>query len=211
MRKTSIDSVITLPGRYVVSLVGTVVSIGGFVALAAASSVKAWVTGHPDLIYSALIVAILLLAGTIDYAYNLRKRIVQPTDHDTKLYAATLSALPADGAVIYWLKRTDLTTARVTDFPADVLAALEKVAEYARTRSVGFDNPRLAASFDTLASAITGFCSEVEQWTIAAHANGDYADGTTTATGLGISRQGLVQAYDGFVRTAHDSGINTDG
>jgi hypothetical protein len=194
-----------------VSLVGTVVSIGGFVALVAAGSVKAWVRGHPDLIYSALIVAILLLAGTLDYAYNLRKRLVQPTDHDMRLYAATLSALPADGAVIRWLKRTDLTTARVTDFPADVLAALEKVAEHARARPVGFDNPRLAASFDTLATAIMGFCSAVEHWTIAAHANGDCADEPATATGLGISRQGLVQAYDRFVRTAHDSGINTDG
>jgi hypothetical protein len=193
------------------SLVGAAVSIGGFVALVTANSVKSWVRGHPYPIYFALIVAILIVAGTLDYAYNLRKRLMQPTDHDTKLYAAALSALPANGAVIGWLKRADMTAARVTDFPADVLAALEKAAEYARTRPVGFDNPQLAASFEALASSITGFCTAVEYWTIAAHATGDSAGGTTTATALRNSHQGLVRAYDGFVRTAHADGIDTDG
>lgn len=211
MRGTGLESVMALPAKYVMSLVGAAVSIGGFVALVTAAPVKAWVRSHPYPIYFALIVAILIVAGTLDYAYNLRKRLVQPTDHDTKLYAAALSALPADGTVIGWLKRADMTAARVTDFPADVLAALEKAAEYARTRPVGFDSPQLAASFETLASAITGFCTAVEQWTIAAHANGGSAGGTTTATAVRNSHHGLVRAYDGFVRTAHASGIDTDG
>lgn len=207
MRGTSLESVMALPAKYVMSLVGGVVSIGGFVALVTANSVKTWVRSHPYPIYLALILAILIVAGTLDYAYNLRKRLVQPTDHDTKLYTAAQGVLPADGAVIGWLKRADMTAAGVTDFPADVLAALEEAAEYARTRPVGFDNPRLAASFETLASAITSFCTAVEHWTIAVHANVGSADGTA----LRKSHQGLVRAYDEFVRTAHASGIDTDG
>jgi hypothetical protein len=210
VRGTSLESVMALPAKYVMSLVGAAVSVGGFVALVTTDSVKAWVRSHPYPIYLALIVAILIVAGTLDYAYNLRKRLVQPTDHDTKLYAATLSTLPVDGAVVGWLKRADMTAAKVTDFPADVLAALERTAEYARTRPVGFDNPQLATSFETLASAITGFCTAVEHWTIAALANTGSTDGTTTATALRNSHQGLVRAYDGFVRTAHASGIDTD-
>jgi hypothetical protein len=207
VRGTSLESVMALAAKYVMSLVGGAVSIGAFVALVTANTVKAWVRNHPYPIYLALIVAVLIVAGTLDYAYNLRKRLVQPTDHDTKLYAAAQSVLPADGAVIGWLKRANMTAAGVTDFPADVLAALEDAAEYARTRPVGFDNPRLATSFETLASAITSFCMAVERWTIAVHTNGGSADGTA----LRESHQGLVQAYDGFVRTAHVSGIDTDG
>jgi hypothetical protein len=204
------ESVIALPAKYVMSLVGATVSIGGFVALLTANPVKSWVKSHPYPIYIALIVAILIIAGTLDYAHHLRKRIVQPTDHDTKLYAAALSAIPADGAVIGWLKRADMRATRITDFPADVLAALENAAESARTRPVGFDNPRLAASFETLATAITGFCTAVEHWTIAAHVNGGSTGGTTTTADLRTSHLGLVRAYDGFIRTAHASGIDTD-
>ena len=204
MRGTGLESVIALPAKYVMSLVGAAVSIGGFVALVTAASVKAWVRSHPYPIYFALILAVLIVAGTLDYAYNLRKRLVRPTDHDAKLYTAALSALPADGTVIGWLKRADMLAAEVTDFPADVLAALEQAAEYARTRPVGFDNPQLAASFETLASAIGGFCTAVEHWTIT-------DGGTTTAIALRDSHQGLIRAYDGFIRTAHASGIDTDG
>jgi hypothetical protein len=211
MRGVTLESAIALPVKYVMSLVGAAVSIGGFVALVAADSVKDWVRSHPYPIYFALIVAVLIVAGTLDYAYNLRKRLAQPTDHDMKLYAAALSELPVDGAVIGWLKRADMTTAGVTDFPADVLAALEKAVENARTRPVGFDDSRLATSFKTLTSALTCFCDAVDDWTIAAHANGGSAGKTTTATALRDSHEGLVGAYDMFVRTAHASGIDTDG
>jgi hypothetical protein len=200
-----------MPVKYVTSLVGAVVSIGGFVALVAADSVKACVRSHPYQIYFALIVAVLIVAGTLDYAYNLRKRLAQPTGHDVKLYAAALSALPADGAVIGWLKRADMTTAGVDDFPADVLAALDKAAENARTRPVGFDDARLATSFETLTSAITCFCDAVEHWTITTQAHGGSAAGTATAMTLTDSHRELVRAYDRFVRAAHTSGIDTDG
>jgi hypothetical protein len=211
MRGTSLESAIALPVKYVMSLVGAAVSIGGLVALLAADSVKNWVKSHPYPIYFALIVAVLILAGTLDYAYNLRKRLAEPTGHDIKLYAAALSAIPADGAVIGWLKRADMTTTGVTDFPADVLAALEEAAKDARTRPVGFDDPRLAKSFETLTSALTRFCGTVEDWTIVTQANGGSAGGTTTATVLSDCHQGLVLAYDMFVRTAHACGIDTDG
>lgn len=211
MRGTSLESAIALPVKYVMSLVGAAVSIGGFVALVAADSVKAWVRSHPYPIYFALIVAVLIVAGALDYAYNLRKRLAQPTSHDVKLYAAAVSELPADGGVIGWLKRADMTTASVKDFPADVLAALEDAAESARTRPVGFDDARLAASFESLTGAINRFCHAVEQWTITAQAHGGSTAATTTTIALADSHQELVRAYDRFVRTAHASGIDTDG
>jgi hypothetical protein len=197
--------------KYVMSLIGAAVSISGFVAVVTAKSMKSWVRSHPYAIYFTLIVAILVLAGSLDYAYNLRKRLARPTDHDARLYVAALSALPADGTVIGWLKRADMTAAEITDFPADVLAALAKAAEYARLRPVGFDDPRLAASYQTLVGAITGFCAVVEHWTVAVHANGGSPGGTAGVTALDRGHRDLIRAYDGFVRTAHASGIDTDG
>ena len=206
MRGTGLESVIAFPAKYVMSIVGTAVSVGGFVALVTAGSVKAWVKSHPYPIYIALIVAIMILTGTLNYAYNLRKLRVQPTDHDTKLYGAALRSLPPNGPAIGWLKRVDMISRRTSDFPADVLAALEDSVEFARTRPVGFDDPRLAVAYETLTTAITGFCTAVENWTIATGSTGE----TAVTKALRSSHQALVQAYDGFLRTAHASGIDTD-
>ena len=62
-----LETVITLPAKYVMSAIGVVLSISGFVALVTTQSVKTWVQGHPYPIYLALIVAVLVVAGTLDY------------------------------------------------------------------------------------------------------------------------------------------------
>ena len=179
---------ITLPGKYVMSLIGAAVSISGFVALVTTPAVKTWVKNHPYPIYFALIVAVLVITGTLDYAYNLRKRITVPSDHDRNFYAAALERLPPNGTVIGWLKRSEMTEASIADFPADVLGALERTTEFFRTQSVGFDDTRIAGSFESLTGAITSFCQSVDRWTFAAHARQFRHTGTSvrpiSATGF---------------------------
>lgn len=233
--------VIMLPAKYVMSAIGVVLSISGFVGLVTTQSVRTWVKVHPYPIYLALIVAVLVVAGTLDYAYNLRKRINLPSDHDKKLYGAALGKLPVNGAAISWLKHTKMTASDDADFPADVLYALEKTIEFSRTQPVGFDDAQLARSFESLLEAITGFCRTVDHWTLAAHARklkeimapppgtsglGQALSGISyppvsphvvdvgleeVTTTLTHSHHELVKAYDHFIRTAHARGIDTDG
>lgn len=207
------------------SLIGAVLSISGFVALVTAHSVKVWVKNHPYPIYLALIVAVLIIAGTLDYAYNLRKRITAPSGHDMMLYVAAVASIPPNGPVIGWLKRTEMTEASIADFPADVLGALERTIEFSRAQSVGFDDTQIAGSFESLTGAITGFCQSVDRWTFAAHTRHFRSAKTLrppvapTATGASLEEEmavltrrhhDLVQAYDKFIRTAHARGIDID-
>jgi hypothetical protein len=200
---------ITFPAKYVMSAIGAVVSTSGFIALVTAQSVRAWVKSNPFPIYLALIVAVLAIAGTLDYAYNLRKQLNQPSAHDKKLYITVLEMLPANGAVIRWLKRAKLTEDNIADFPADVLGALDKIVEFSRTQPVGFDDDRIAGSFDSLAAAITIFDQSVDRWTLAAYTvDASVADETAS---LARRHHELVKAYDRFIRTAHTRGIDIDG
>lgn len=203
-------TLLALPANYVMSAIGSVVSIGGFVALVTTNSVKSWVKGHPYPIYLALIAAVLVIAGTMDYAYHLRRRLTQPSRHDKTLYGAVVRELPADGTVIDWLKRADMSTPGVENFPADVLGALERTAEFSRTRSVGFDDPRIAGSFASLTRAIVNFCQALDQWTLTAEG---HQSGPATAESPTLPRchHELVAAYDRFIRTAHTRGIDIDG
>lgn len=163
-----------------------------------------------------------------------------PSDHDKKLYATALERLPQNGTVISWLKRTEMTRVSVADFPSDVLGALEQTVEFSDIQSAGFDDPRIAGSFESLTEAITSFCQSVDHWTLAANASqtrpmaappsGTSLSGTHRSglarppvspptieatveeetTALTRCHQDLVRAYDRFIRTAHDRGIDID-
>jgi hypothetical protein len=234
-KPSGLEAVITLPAKYVMSAIAATVSIGGFVALVTTQSVKTWVKSHPYPIYLALIVAVLVIAGTLDYAHNLRKRIALPSEHDKKFYIAALKRLPPNGTVIGWLKHAEMTEASIADFPADVLTALDKTIEFSRTQPVGFDDMRIAGSFESLAEAIASFCQSVDRWTLAAHARRfrqtaappagtpsseasqplvsprDIDVGLEEETAALTRRHhDLVRAYDRFIRTAHARGIDID-
>lgn len=207
VRGTSFESLAVLPAKHVMSLMGAAVSISGFVGLMTNHSVKSWVGGHPYHIYFALIITILITAGTLNYAYNLRKRLRQPTEHDLSLYAEVMRVIPADGPVIDWLKRADTSATHVTDFPADVLTALQATSDLARKQPVGFDDRRLASSFRTLIAAITAFGPEIEHWTLAVQGSNRPLD--ETAMTLGTRHHAVVRTYDRFIQTAHAAGIGT--
>jgi hypothetical protein len=227
---SGLETAVALPAKYVMSAVGVVVSISGFVALVTTKSVKTWVKSHPYPIYLALIVAVLVIAGTLDYAYHLRKRITLPSSHDKKLYRAVLERIPPNETVIGWLKRAEMTRASIADFPSDVLDALDETIKIARTLPVGFDDLRIEASFESLTTAIITFRQSVDGWTFVAHnrqfkgrapvsgtlqplvsprAAAASTDEETAALTRG--QHDLVGAYDRFIRTAHARGIDTDG
>jgi hypothetical protein len=209
---SALPAAITPSAKYILSVIGAAVSISGFLALVTTQSVRTWVKNHPYPIYLALIVAVLVIATTLNYAYNLRKRITRPSAHDRYFYATALERLPPNGSVIGWLRRTDITEASVNDFPADVIGALEWTVKFSLAQPVGFDDTRLAASFGFLTEAITSFRRSVDSWTFTAHSPRD-TDAVMAKETVALARRlhDLVQAYDRFIRTAHARGIDIDG
>ncbi len=230
--RSGIEAVTALFAKYILSIVGGVVTIAGFVALVTASSARAFVKEHPYPVYLAFIIAVLINMATLNYVHALRKRNAQltsvidrqepprPSAHDVRFYAEVLSDIPVGGNVITWLKRTEMTELGATDFPADVLSALERTAERPRLRPVGFDDQETAAAFRALTGAIEDFRDAVEHWTLAEHSarwlNGAAeswatAEDRSAGTSALASRHAkLVQAYDAFIVTAHAHDIDAE-
>ena len=228
-----LEPVAAVLAKYALSVIGGVVTIAGFVALVTAQSARTFVKEHPYPIYFGLILAVLIILTTLNYAHSLRQtnarlanaaarsKSLPPSAHDVSFYAEVLSDVPIGGHIIAWLRRAKIAELSVTDIPADVLSALEKTAERPRMRPVGFDDQETAAALRTFTLAITEFCAAVERWTLVHHnarwlgATGGLSDVETedhnAATSMLAASHGkLIQAYDAFVVTAHGHGIDAD-
>lgn len=214
--------------NYVLSIFTGIVSVTGFIAFAADSSVKRFVDHHASSIYIALLLTVLVLLPTLNYTLALRAKNFQlrtalhhvkathAIGHDARLFAELLSAVPATGPVLAWLRRTQLTTLRPADVPADVLSSLEKTTSFPGMWPVGFDNDDMTTAMDTLLSTIREFLAAVENWTIClhdAHPQAVAPSQSPTApdavlSALISSRDALLNAYDAFITTAHAQGID---
>jgi hypothetical protein len=204
-----------LLGKYILAIIGAVVTISGFVALITASAAREFVKTHPYPIYIAFIVTLVMLLAVLNYASTLRGKNAylasvvdqsarpRVTAHDVRYYSEVLSDIPVNGPAITWLKETEMTEVDVADVPADVLTALERMADRPRLRPVGFDDPEVAAAFYALTVAITAFRGSVEQWTLATSRPG-------MAVALEERHQRLLHAYDEFIVTAHERGLDSD-
>ena len=62
-----------LLGRYMLAIIGAVVTISGFVALVTASAAREFVKTHPYPIYIAFIVTLVMLLAALNYAYGAQE------------------------------------------------------------------------------------------------------------------------------------------
>lgn len=219
-----------LLSKYILSVVGMVLTVSGFVALVTANSARLFVKEHPYPIYLALVIAVLVILAALNWVHVLlgrnselediasRSESPRPSRHDVRFYTEAIKDIPVDGSVVTWLKCTQMTKLSIADFPADVLRALEKTAERPRMRPVGFDDREIAAAFGALIDAVKDFLETVEHWTFGQH-NARWragvtellpttvADRATWTSALAASHVRLIRAYDTFIITAHTRGI----
>ena len=92
----------------------------------------------------------------------------------------------------------------VVDFPADVLTALERTAERPRLRPVGFDDPEVAAAFHALTPWVS--LPSVTRLSSGRWPRPDQA----RQAALESCNQRLLHAYDDFIVTAHEHGLDSD-
>jgi hypothetical protein len=204
----------SLLGRYVLAIIGATVTISGFVALITASAAREFVKAHPYPIYIAFIATLVMLLAVLNYVSVLRSKYAdlasmvdqsirsRVTAHDVRYFSEVLRDIPANGPVITWLKEAEMAELDVVDVPADVLTALERTADLPRLRPIGFDDPEVAAAFHALTEDIIAFRGLVEQWTLA-------ASRSRISAALEGCHQRLLHAYDEFIVTAHEHGLDS--
>ena len=77
-RPTGIEVTTELLAKYVLSIMGVVVTVGGFVALIEAHPARVFVKRHPYPFYIGLIVAVLIIMTVLNYALARAKRKCAP-------------------------------------------------------------------------------------------------------------------------------------
>lgn len=222
-------------GDNTLAIVGVVSSIAGFVGLVTSGQLRTFVKLYPYPICIALIITLLALLISLNYAQTVRRQRSQlqaaaqspaeprPSAHDVRLFAEALADLPLDGPVITWLRRAEAAALDPADFPADVLTALDRTVGRLERRPVGFDDELVAQALAGFLAAVEDYRVNLESWTLAGHntalAGHDVARAAATAgprptgpdpvTGaLADSQQRLLRAYDSFILTAHKRGMD---
>jgi hypothetical protein len=213
-------------GDNALAIVGVVSSVAGFVGLVTSGQLRKFVKIYPYPICIALIIVLLALLVSLNYAQTVRRQRSQlqdaaqrpgeprPSGHDVRFFAEVLADLPLDGPVITWLRRVDPGTLKLPDFPADVLTALDRTVGRLERRPVGFDDDLVARALADFIATVEDYRANLERWTLVwqdlalAGASGGLLLGPdSVAGGLADSQQRLLRAYDSFVVTAHKRGL----
>jgi hypothetical protein len=217
-------------GNNALAIVGVVTSIAEFAGLVASAQLRDFVRTYPYPICISLIVVLLALLVSLNYVQIMRRqrdelraaaqrsREPRPSAHDTRLFTEVLTDLPFDGPVITWLRRMDAAALGPANVPADVLTALERTSRRLEGRPVGFDDDLVARALARFLAAIEDYRVNLENWTLAllgtaltSAAGGVRSTGTEPITGVfGDSQQRLLQAYDFFIVTGHEHGLDVD-
>jgi hypothetical protein len=215
-------------GDNTLAIVGVVTSIAEFVGLVTSGQLRKFVEVYPYPICIALIIALLALLMSLNYAQTVRRQRSQlqdaaqqpreprPSAHDVRLFAEALADLPLDGPVITWLRRVDGAALDPADFPADVLTALERTVGRLERRPVGFDDDLVARTLADFLAAVEDYRVNLESWTLvwqnpalAGATEGPLPASPDPVTGdLADSQQRLLRAYDSFILTAHKCGMD---
>jgi hypothetical protein len=217
-------------GNHVLAIVAAVTSIAEFVGLVVSKQLRNFVATYPYPICISLIIALLAFLVTLNYAQAVRKQRDQfeiaadqhsqprPSAHDMRLFVEVLAELPLDGPVITWLRRANMVVVGPAGVPADVLTALERTVRCLEKRPVGFDDDTVARALANFVAAIDNYRTNLEIWTLALHSASPsdvagrlLSDDTDPMTGvLGCSQRQLLQAYDSFIVTAHQRGMDVE-
>ena len=206
-----------LMAKNLLAIVGAIVTIVAFVALLASNPVRMWVKGHPYPIFIVLVVAILALMVTLNYALSVRRRIVplvKISQHDRMLYQQFVDRMPVDGTILEWLKNNFTAKAQ----PSGLFGQLEDTASKLNLATIGFDNEVVERDFKVLKTAIGKFCREVKAYSWEPNLNwiavrpellDDTSDGPSATSVIEEARNSLVEAYDEFLATCHNYGVDS--
>jgi hypothetical protein len=215
-------------GDNALAIIGVITTIAGFAGLVTSGQLRKFVHNYSYPICIALIIALLALLVSLNYAQTVRRqrnrlraaahrpREPRPSPHDVRLFAAALADLPLDGLVVGWLRRTQAATLSPTGVPADVLTALDRTETRLTGHPVGFDDPAVARALAEFHAAVGSYRAGIESWTLVHHnaaqpgAPQSLLDNGVNPVGGGLAADHarLLAAYDSLLMTAHERGLD---
>ena len=140
------------------------------------------------------------------------------TAHDRELYQRLLKQIPPDGEVIDWLKNNFV----LKYFPVRHLDTVAHVAKVMSLEVVGFDEQEANDRYNDLRQAIDNFYDKLLYYTFTDQSGQrlevpaewrDREDRTQYNTAMSTIkevRKAFVEAYDSFLQTCHNKGIDRD-
>ncbi len=191
--------------KHLSSLIGVAAALAGILPMLTSNFVKNWVKSHSYLIFVILVITVTVAFVVIYFILN-RKR-GQATEHDRKIAANLLGALPPDGAIIVWLKKTFISKS----VPIKYADILDDVLTRMRLNAVGLDNSQANEAYGKLREAIEKFTTLV---TFNLFSNRDYTvlekspewswvQWKKASDDINEACTTLVKVYDEFLRVCH--------
>jgi hypothetical protein len=221
-----LQSIIRTSAENILAIIGAIVAVAGFVALITSKTLRHWIKAHPYIVFVALIISLVIVMITLNYARDLRLRYASlaqrakqqdpsATGHDKEMLKQFLATIPPTGRSIMWLKQ-EFDPASL---PADHLRTLEKAVRSYSLNPVGFDDQSASVAYQELMATIDAFSEKIRRWTTV-----DARDALleipeewrferrsryqTAITEISQARDATVEAYDRFLHICHRVGID---
>lgn len=201
--------------------IGIVVSVVTMIAMLTSAGLRDWVKRHPYWVLIALLIAIVTLFVMLNIVRNMRaelRRLRQSeesenTDQDDATLKAVLNRIPPEGALITWLRK-DFSPSPI---PRQQLDALKQVHQYFGSDPSRFVGTAVAAPCIELQNAVRALVEKLERWTsleagsaeriipVEWEGNPKYAHAVEQ---IRDTAEGLIRAYDAFLQTCRQRGID---
>lgn len=206
------------------AVVGGVVSVVTLVAMLTSTAFRNWVKDHPYWVFGGFVAAIVAILVLLNFMMDINARYRElrllqrpdgpPTDQDKRAMRAFLARIPPGGIFVTWLKK-DFSPSSI---PLEKFEAVNEVSQYLSSDPMRFDDPLIATRYLELKAAAGMFGEKLRMWTSLEAGNAqriipiEWEQGAkydrAVAEGQD-ARNGLIDAYDAFLRTCSERGIES--
>jgi hypothetical protein len=204
----------------ILAVAGVIVSVVTLIVMLMSEGFRNWVRHNPYWVFGGFVAAVVVILALLNFMqakYAELRRLrsldaVRRADQDKRAMAAFLARIPPAGVFIAWIKK-GLNPSSV---PLEKLAALDELRQYLASDPARFDDPQAAAGYIALTVAADAFSRKLLRWTsleagnvqriipVEWRQNAKYDRAFAEIKDAG---DGLVVAYDAFLRTCHERGI----
>jgi hypothetical protein len=212
-----------LIARNLFAVAGGIVSIVTLVVMLTSAGSRHWVKDHPYWMFGGFVVAIVTILVLLNVMQDISARYsellllqraddLRPTDQDKRAMGIFLAHMPPEGILVRWLKKRFIPSA----IPLAELGALNEVSQHLSSDPDRFNDPAAAARYLMLTTAVGVLNEKLQRWTSleAGHTQRiipiEWEQGVKyqrAVNEIEDARNSLISAYDEFLRTCHQRGI----
>lgn len=204
----------------ILAVAGVIVTVVTLIVMLTSEGFRNWVRHNSYWVFGgfvAAVVVILVLLNFMQAKYAELRRLrssdtVRRADQDKRAMAVFLARIPPAGVFVTWIKKGF----NPSSVPLEKLEALNQLRQYLRSDPASFDDAQVAAGYLALTAAADAFSEKLQRWTSLEAGNvqriipvewkqNEKYDRAFAE--IQDARNDLVVAYDAFLRTCHERGI----